>query len=332
MALMLPAFCDFRSKVQLIDRLEERAEKVLIEETPDKVRAEYINAQWHLYLDDALAPITKGAMDNLLNLLRIPIKYIDRCIEEEGTFLAESSINYWIEKYGKLSFLTEYLDDDADYPAVTQVFSGKRVYLPGVRVNDLIVEKLGDCQVHSFSIEDDIFTAVYLTDEVVVINGDEYQLGVRVLYSDCFTITPRFDGVLYEKQFGGMLTWPTLGRKFRVVKNTVPQIVDQIYDFLELSMDGLDDYVIKELQNFDNSKLTDADVFITRLCNDLRLNKKVRAELLAECTTTLNHKPLELIVAISAYAAKGEYENLDVAMGRELQLALTTYVVRGTFK
>jgi hypothetical protein len=318
--------------VQLIDRLEERAEKVLIEETPEKVRAEYINGQWHLYLDDALAPVTKNAMDTLLNLLRIPIRYIDRCIDGQGVFLAESSINYWIEKHGKLSFLTEYLDDEADYPAVTQVFSEKRIYIPGVRVNDLIVEKLGDCNIHSFSIEDDIYNAVYLLDEEVTINGDPYQIGVRVLYSDCFTITPRFDGVLYEKHFGGMLTWPTLGRKFRVAQNTVSQIIEQIQEFVDLSLNGLKENVVPALEGFDNSLLVDAEKFITRLCNDLRLNKKVRAELLAECTLTPNHFPLELIVSISAYAAKGEYENLDTAMAREIQLALSNYVVKGSFK
>lgn len=320
--------------MQLIDQLEERTDRVRIEETPDEIRAEYIDkiSGWGLYLDGALAPITKSALDTLLNLLRIPIKYIERCVDEGAFHLAATSINFWLQKAGKLSFLTESIEGVSEVPVITQVFSGKRIYLPAVRVNDLIVERLGDCDIHSYSVHDDVYNAVYLLNNEVVVSGEPYQIGVRVLYSDCFSITPRFDGVLYSKNYGALFTWPTLGRKFRVASNTVPQIVDQIGEFVELSLEGLKENVLVALELAEEQeKLIDARAFITRLTNDLRMNKKQREELIENCTLTPNHFPRELVIKLAAYTAKGG-ENFDLADARDIQLAVTNWIVKGSFK
>lgn len=315
--------------MQLIDALEDRADRVFIEETPDNLRVEYADG-WCVYIDGALAPIKKQAFDNLLNLLRIPIKYVERCVEDEGgIWLAQESINFWLERYGKLSFLTERIEG-YDIPVITQVFPGKRLYLPGVKVNDLIIEYLGDCDVFSYSIEDDVFNAIYLTGRDEVIAGHNFRVGVRVLYSDCFTITPRFDGVLVDPG-GAVLTWPTVGRKFRVASNTVPQIIEQIYEFLDLSMKGLEESVVKALGDFDNSTLVDAEKWITRLCSDLRQNKRLKAELMENCTATPNHLPLELVLNVTSYVASGE-ASVDLTTAREIQLAISNYIVNGTFK
>lgn len=315
--------------MQLIDALDNRSDSVRLVESVGQVEANCDDENaWWLILDGAAYSVSEDALDTLLNLLRIPIKYIKRCMEEEGNDLAERSVNYWLDKYGDLSFLVENLE-------VTQVFPGKRLYLPGLQVNDLIVDYYkGGVEIHSYAVNDDVFTALYLTSEKVWVEGREMALGVSVLYSDCFNITPRFDGVLVADN-GATLGWPTIGRKFRVASNTIPQVVDQIEEFLDLSISGLKNTLIPALAEFSENHymLIDAEKFFTRLCNDLRLSKRVRDELIHNCSKTPNHMPLELVWGAAEYLALPDsWQNIDVGMARDIQIAMSYYVVSEDFK
>jgi hypothetical protein len=312
--------------MQLIDALETRSDSVKIFEGIQTIESLY-DDEWNLLLDGAEYPIDKDALDTLLNLLRIPIKYVERCVEDvdAGAFLAQESINYWLTKFGDISFLVED-------QRITQVFPGKRLYLPGVEVNDLIIEYLmGDVRVLDFVVEDDVFNAVYLTQEKVEVDGRTLTLGVRVLYSDCFTITPRFDGVVVDED-GAVLGWPTLRRKFRVASNTIPQVRDQIEEFLALSLEGLRDTLIPSLMTLQDrhDKLIDTEKFITRLCNDLRLSKKVKDELYGLFEMP-NNFPHEIVWKLAQHTARPT-ENIDLAMGRNIQIALSNWVVGNEFK
>lgn len=321
--------------MQLIDVLETRSDAVRIYEGADKVRFQCDESgDWWAEIDGASYSITESAFNTLLNLLRIPIKYIQRCSEDPGgMMLAESSVNYWLEKYGDISFLIEYAADQDVLPVVSQVFPGKRLYLPGVQVNDLIFDYLnGEVSVQAFDVEDDVFNAVYLTEEVVTINGEEYKLGVRVLYSDCFTITPRFDGVIYSES-GGLLGWPTKGRKFRVASNTIPQVIEQIEEFLDLSLEGLRESLLPSLQKWESDKLIDAEQLIVRLCNDMRYARKVAQELIDNCTETPNHMPHEIVWNIAKYTANlPEDSHIDIGMARDIQIAMSNWIVKESFK
>ncbi len=324
--------------MQLIDALDKRSDSVrLVESVKDYEANCDDEGGWWLILDGAAYSITDDAFDALLNILRIPIKYVKRCVEEEGNDLAERSVNYWMEKYGDLSFLVAKLKKPiggADY-SITQVFPGRRLYLPGVQVNDLIVDYYkGSVDIHSFVVNDDVFNATYLTHEKVVIDDHEVTLGVSVLYSDCFNITPRFDGVLVAST-GATLGWPTIGRKFRVASNTIPQVVDQIEEFLDLSISGLKNTLIPALSEFGeyHNTLIDAEKFFARLCNDLRLSKRVRDELIQQCTQYPNHMPSELVWNTAEYLADSvNWDNINVGMARDLQIALSFYVVSEDFK
>jgi hypothetical protein len=334
--------------MQLIDVLETRSDSISIVESATGINAScddygkwYLSTQSECYegdgnvgVSEASYELSDDALDTLLNLLRIPIKYIKRCTEEEGgVWLAEKSVNYWIRKYGDLSFLVQ--DRGEEFPLITQVFPGKRMYLPGDKVNDLIIEYLdGEVNIASFVVVDDVFNALYLTDREIEVDGGKALLGVRVLYSDCFTITPRFDGVLYEPETGATFCWPTVGRKFRVASNTLHQIMEQIEEFLDLSIDGLNENLIPALQSSADRypKLIEADGFLTRLCADLRLSQKVKQEL-AAMFKMVNYMPMELVRDVAAYTTSIEdSDNIDLNVARDIQIALSNYIVRGSFK
>jgi len=329
--------------VQLIDVLESRSDSVLIVDSPEKVEAHY-RGQWEFTLDDADYDITEDALNTLLNLLRIPIKYITRCVEEEeeasehtyGMVLAENSINYWLEKYGDVSFL---VTNSGDTKTITQVFGGRKLYIPGVKINDLIFEYLGrkskNVAVMNYTASDDMFGAVYITDEVYDILGGKCNLGVRVLYSDCFAITPRFDGVLVRADDQALVAFPTTGRKFRVAGSNIPIVFDQIEEFLDLSVDGLRETLIPALERIadrsDQILHHKSDV-IDRLCAELRVSKKIKDEV-NEWFEMENYFHDEMVSIIAQKTNNlPEDSNIDVELARSIQIAMTNFVLRRSFK
>jgi hypothetical protein len=321
--------------VQLIDVLEKRSDSVRLVEGVEKVEAQYATdvCGWELALDGAVYRISSDAFDTLLNLLRIPIKYIKRCVEEEGVFLAEASLNYWLGKCGGLSFLVAIDDDER---VITQVFPGERLYIPGDKINDLILDYLaGTAAVYSYTSEDDIFNAVYITDEIEEIGGATYHYGVRVLYSDCFKITPRFDGVLVGALSGAVFAYPTTGRKFRVSGSTIPQVFDQTEEFLDLSIDGLKGTLVPKLKDLfsEQELLMGAEQFFSRLCSDLRFSRKICNELVRACTSYPNHLLSEIVVSVAVYTSNLPDDSLlNVEMARDIQIAMTNHITRGAFK
>jgi hypothetical protein len=316
----------------LIDALEKRTDTTRLVEGANKIEANYSDG-WTVTIDGAMYYITGEAFDNLLNLLRVPIKYIRRCVEDEGKFLAEASINYWLEKYGDLSFLiAQHVEGYVEMPCITQVFPGKSLYIPGVKVNDFIFDYIGNASVRSFIIDDDVFNAVYVTDQTIDLLNETFNYGIRVLYSDCFKITPRFDGVLCSKE-GSLLAYPTTGRKFRVAGSNIPQVFEQIEEFLDLSIDGLNEHLIPKLQTITEDHPTNVfvDGFLTRLCAELRLSKKIQVEMGGWFQYT--NQPLgEIILIIGKRTAELENSHIDVEMARDIQIAISHYISRGKFK
>lgn len=317
--------------VQLIDLLVDRSDSVGIIDGTDGVTAEY-NLGWNVVIEGVPYQITRSAFDNMLNELRIPIKYIERCVAANAIKLATDSVNFFLSSYGKLSFLVENLKGDDDvFPVITQVFPGKGLYIPAVKINDLIVDYLGfDCVVSDFSLKHDIFKATYLSASSVEICGETYDIGLMVLYSDCFAITPRFDGILRHSG-GATLAWPTTGRKFRVASNTIPQVIYQIEEFIESSLTGLRDHLIPGLKSFQNDTLVDAEKWVGRLCSDLRLNQRVKNEIVAGVAKTRNHLPLELVLDTALFVGS-ENCTFDANVSRDIQVAVSNYVVTGEFK
>jgi hypothetical protein len=327
--------------MQLIDVLEERSDSLKIVESVDKAAVNFneVEGQWYIVLDDAAYALREDALDTMLNLLRIPIKYIKRCTERNeedydtgGIMLAESSVNYWLEKYGSLSYLVM---SDADIPTVTQVFPGKRLYIPGVKINDLILDYLmgkgHEVNVESFIIKDDVFEAIYVTDKIQEINGLSYNVGVRVLFSDCFTITPRFDGVLVGSG-GEVIPFPVVKRKFRVAGSNIPLVFDQIEEFLDLSLEGLENTLIPALDALTETPDIDPDKFVKALAAELRVSAKIKNEMrgwLGDQACSL----LDIVEKFGhATSHLGEDSNIDVELARTIQVSITNYTVGGTFK
>lgn len=307
----------------LVDELEKREEEVRV--LPTHKDYEFVYAEgWCLVSNETEIPFSADAWNTLMNKLRIPIKYIERLVLTiEGQDLAEQCVEH-AARGNEFLFL-----ENAD-GVITQVFSESHLFLPGIKVNDYIFDIFeSDLTVHSYNIDGDIFEAVYLTDKVRTVDDTEYRIGVRVLYSDCFTITPRFDGVVCDLETGAIISHPTVGRKFRVADTSIDQIYEQIAQFTELSVDGALNNLVPALSETPHSR--ESQYFIENLCIELRYSKKVLAEL-REYTDFLSDDVISLAKALSAYVENNDFETITVGMKRDISVALGNYLMHKRFK
>lgn len=308
----------------LVDELEKREEEVRVLPQYKDYGFVYTDFGWCLNLEDIHYRFSGDAWNTLMNKLRIPIKYIERLVlTEDGARLAEDCVRHAVKG-------NDFLFLENDEGVISQVFSESHLFLPGIKVNDYIFDIFeSDLTVHSYDIDGDIFEAVYLTDKVRTVDDTEYRIGVRVLYSDCFTITPRFDGVVCDLETGAIISHPTVGRKFRVADTSIDQIYEQIAQFTELSVDGALNNLVPALSETPHSR--ESFYFIENLCIELRYSKKVLNELKGY-TEFLSDDVISLAKALSAYVENNTFENITVGMKRDISVALGNYLMHKRFK
>lgn len=315
--------------MQLIDQLEDRYDRVKLMERITDASVRYEDGDWYITIDGGEYGINAEAMNSLLSILKVPIKYAWR-FAESSALGAETMVNFWLEESGEIGYLIEGL-------VVTQVFAGGGMYIPGVKINDLIFDYLkGEVSVHSFYAEADVFSAIYLSDKCIDIAGGSWQVGIRVLYSDCFSITPRFDGVLCSEDTGATLAWPTMKRKFRVASNTYPQVFSQVEEFIDVSIDGMMSELVRSLrENWEGmtEQVVVADTLIFRLCTELRLSRKIGDEIL-EFSGVSTLPPLtDFAKSVTRYLMNLKPDScISVEVARDIQVAVSKFLVGKSFK
>ncbi len=116
---------------------------------------------------------------------------------------------------------------------------------------------------------------------------------------------------------------PVRDRKFRVADKDLSSFLDQVDEFCDLAMEGINEELP---QVFDYSTSLLAFEFINNLCSELRLNRKIANQLKDIPTSKINLIP-SLLAAIFA----GQID-IDMETARNLQIAITNYIIEGRFK
>lgn len=312
--------------MQLIDALEQRADEVKILENSKVVTVTHLGL-WSVNVDGASYDITDEAFGVLLNILRVPIKHIGRLVDaydSDGVQIAEDTINFWLRSSEGIGFL---LDDKR---VITQVFEGKCLYFPGVKINDLVLELMEEGTIlDSWESSGGSYHAVYVSSLSHVVMGKKrYRKGIRVLFSDCFSFTPRFDAVLIDNK-DRYIAWPVEGRKFRVASNTISQVVEQVEDFIAVSLSGMNSKLVPRVERAANESVDIFD-YVGRLCSELRLNQRVRSELEEHLEEQVGVEAMcfDTVMALSTF----ESRHVGMEVIRDIQVAGSFDLVYGSFK
>ena len=136
--------------MSLVDELEKREEWARVLPPFKEGSIEFTDEGWGIEFAGVLYLFSEEAWNKLLNKLRIPIKYIERLVRSpKGVEIAKSNVEYSLNG-ASIHFMEE------NEGVISQVFSDNHLYLPGVRVNDFIIDIFeSDLSVHSYNIDRD---------------------------------------------------------------------------------------------------------------------------------------------------------------------------------
>lgn len=321
--------------MQLIDVLEQRSDNLKLIESVEGASLSCDEDGWKIFIDEGEEYlISDHAIKELLNLIGIPIKYILRCVSSGSHVLAAVNANYWLSQSGEISLL---VSTSSGEDIVEQFYLGKRLYIPGERINDLIIEHFNhEIEVHSFIVDRDKMNAIYVTDETISISGEEtrdFKLGVKVLFSDCFTTPPRFDGALIDVKTGAVYIYPILGKKLRIANSTAPQVLLQIEDLMRNSLIGLKERFINSLTNLYARKDTiKARSFVRNLVLVLRLSELNQAEILGWFNDPDDLMYISDIIDIISVKTALPTGSLSMESARDIQIGISEFILNGHSK
>lgn len=282
-----------------------------------------------IFADGNTYEISTGVCDALLNQLKIPMKYFYR-MASKNIKLAEDQFNFWVKD---LKDMAAVIEDGT----ITQVYDSRRAFVPVRTVDQAICSQFGIDRNRVISNYDgEYYIGVYpIPDfQVALQDGSTATTAIRIIYSDCFSITPRLDSVLTVDGSFDNFYYPINGRKFRVANAEHTQIINQIIEFASIVNFQLKNDFIPALNTSMETMNEAAPIFfVKRMCSDLRLSKKIGAELLEGIDVTVMHCHHDLVRKISNnLLPEVRSESIDVLLAREIEIALGRSLVRGSFK
>lgn len=286
----------------------------------------YFNERPHIKVGQDALEITGEAFDTLLNALKIPCKFLQRFAEASFEDAA-NTVNFWLNRANNIGGVVEN-------ETVKTVFDSRKLYVPVDFIATSLKLHLGADNYYSYY-DGDIFVATIpvANSDIRLANGDDAFVSVRLMFSECFTITPRVDAVLTVKGSFENYYYPIQGRKFRIVDSTPAQVDELIREFADIVVAQMVKKFVPALDEMiEMGAELPSSAYIGRLCSELRLSKRIGQYLLSEVgdSEIALHDLVRKIGNAVMPEVRPELISLETA--REIELAISKSIVLGRFK
>jgi hypothetical protein len=127
-------------------------------------------------------PMSNWGLGQACNTLGVPSSYIQKCIWKQSTDLAVSNMNYWAEKEANANPNKEYLarlTDDRMYGFLSTSYC---TYDDSTFLNQIVEALPAGTHFHimNSTVSPEITKVRIISDEKMIIDGDEYSIGLDV--------------------------------------------------------------------------------------------------------------------------------------------------------
>jgi hypothetical protein len=217
--------------------------------------------------------VSPEAFETLCGLLDIPFVYAKRCPSD----LQETMVNYWLKKRSDTMqsvLLTEnkiraFMSPNYPYVSMLKIVDG---------ITDLLPEDflLGNYNLNGKFLEAQIFSPEY--NQHVV--DSEVRGGMKMVFSDSWTVAPRFDTYLYRVLCLNGMVSPLEARKFRISGKGEDEILEQVREFVKISLEHIPNMYHGFLA-LEQEQVHNFISLLRKICKENKLPKKI-ADLLIE--------------------------------------------------
>ena len=268
-----------------------------------------------------------AAFRGLCEVLEVPTPYARRIPEE----LLQYTINYFLEAKGRDGLVYSALTSRG---GIRAFLNPTYPYVPASQVFDKIVDVVGkDSALKYVDIAENKISLVILPPEYIEpIDGTNVYGGLRLIYSDSWSVFPRFDAFLWRELCSNGMIEPINSRKFRVSGGTTEEILRQVEEFAQISLEKLPD-MIKAFKALLGEVVKNWETTLNRICIEHKVPNKVRERIRfwavqPEFLITISNEKIENmhdLVNLITYAGTHDYELTED--NREALLEIAAYLV-----
>lgn len=210
----------------LVERLEQRKDNT------ERVNFSYENVVFEsdeenhhsLIVDDEKFMLRPAGWELLCNELEVPRKFAERI--DSG--LRDEVFNHLMgDGHNELgAFLAEGNE-------IRSFVDPGHPYVPTLNLFNKVMEKIDDgFEVRNGFVNDDVTEFVLLsTDEQYEVQGSTVAGGIRVVHSDSWAVSPRFDTYLYRVLCSNGMVSPLEGHKMRISGKSSTEILETAGEF-----------------------------------------------------------------------------------------------------
>jgi hypothetical protein len=249
------------------------------------------------------------AKNELLNIVKIPIKYIDRLAKFDND-LASKSVNLFIQN-NPVKFLIEK-------NAVVKTLTRQRVYVPLLAIHRTVIDTI-DATVDKFNLDGRRLTVEYN----IPTSKTNIKACVNLMIDPCFNETPRFDSMI-KLNNGGVFLSSIEGRKFRTAGVSIPEILEFVGEFVTDAADDIG-WLLEEVESAHSTDKVEITEFVYKMCSFTKISQRKVGQKILEA---LNNGVVNLVEAYHL-VSRTVY---DLQFAPDITRALLLYMTKNLLK
>ena len=186
----------------------------------------------NIRIGDNMVGLSKDSFSSLCNTLEIPALYANRCPAEEQSRM----VNYWLRQ--RKDIMHSALITDGK---VRTFMESNYTYVPTNKIINTVLNMIpDDFIVGNYSLKPDALEAQIFTPEFTQhVVDSEIRGGLRIVYSDSWAMTPKFDTYLYRVMCTNGLVSPLAGKKFRIAGKSEEELLSQVREYIKTSLEQM---------------------------------------------------------------------------------------------
>lgn len=225
--------------------------------------------------------MTRYAMSQLCNKLGVPIRYLEKCIDNGMIELAAENVNAWLEDYNKNLFIREYNGK------IRGVLSDRYMTLDTPEIMDVVADVVdsSNYSTKGYFLSPERFHARIVQNTMMNIAGEDLFAGIQIDSSDVgrSTLLVRFmifkqvctnglcvsrgSGVLFEQRHIG-ISIDDFRSEFKESMSRIPVLMQSAMDFVEEARKPDDRHNISRFTESQMKDFVDRMKLKTKLSDD----------------------------------------------------------------
>lgn len=255
-----------------LEKLDEVTERQIMKY--GKAKFKTLGKDQFLEFNSAEYKMDNASIKSLTDDLDVPLPYFTRIPAE----LKDYTVNYFLKarKDQETAVLV-----NTENNSVRAFMNPQFPYVPTKKLYDVMDRNLSDVEIANHSFNDNAVELITFSPEFDSKVADSpVRAGLRLLYSDSWSVYPRFDSYICRIQCFNSAIAPIESRKFRVSKKSETEILIQAEEFIKSAVERIGP-MIDGFKLLEKEKVDNWISMVKRVCEENRLPKKLNDQICA---------------------------------------------------